>query len=102
MKAGVLEKTMVSSTSIEVTHKVVEGWHVFEAEQMPGLYIAHRDARRAYKAVGPAIEKLVALDTGQTCRAVPERPFSDFISNTRARLTMAATRQRFNLFKQAA
>lgn len=93
---------MVASTSIEVTHKVVEGFHIFEAEQMPGLYIAHRDARRAYKAVGPAIEKLVELDTGMTCRAVPDIPFDAFISKARAELTNAAAHQRFNLFKQAA
>jgi hypothetical protein len=93
---------MVASTSIDVTHKVVEGWHVFESEQMPGLYIAHRDARRAYKAVGPAIEKLVGLDTGMVCRAVPDVPFNVFISKARAELTNAAAQQRFNLFKQAA
>ena len=93
---------MVASTSIEVTHKLVEGSHVFESEQMPGLYIAHRDARRAYKAIGPAIEKLVELDTGMSCIAVPDVPFDVFISSARAALTNAAARQRFNLFKKAA
>ena len=93
---------MVASTSIEVDHKVIDGWHVFEADQMPGLYIANRNARRAYKAVGPAIEKLIALDTGMTCQAVPEVPFAEFISNARAELINAARRQKFNLFKHAA
>lgn len=93
---------MVASSSIDVTHKVVEGYHVFESMQMPGLYIAHPDPLSAFKAVGPAIEKLVKLDTGMTCTAVPDIPFEVFISKTRAELTTAAARQRYNLFKQAA
>ena len=93
---------MVASTSIEVTHKVAGGFHIFEAEQMPGLYVAHRDARRAYRAVAPAIEKLVELDTGVVCQAVPDIPFAEFISKARAHLTNASARQRFNLFQQAA
>lgn len=94
---------MVASTSVEVTHKVVRGWHIFEAEQMPGLYVANQDARRAYDAVGPAIEKLIELDTGLSCRAVPDVPFSQFISTTGSELAVAAAaRQKFNLFKEAA
>lgn len=93
---------MSDSTSIEVTHKVIDGWHIFESEQMPGFYIANMDPKRAYEAVAPAIEKLIKLDTGFDCRAIPESPFEQFISNARADLTIAAGRQRFNLFKEAA
>jgi hypothetical protein len=102
MKSTPRERAMASSTSIEITYKVIEGFHIFEAEKMPGLYIAHRDARRAYRAVGPAIEKLIELDTGMSCRAEPDAPFEAFISKARADLTCAAAHQRFNVFKQAA
>jgi len=93
---------MVASTSIEVTYKSIEGWHVFEADQMPGFYIAHRDPKRAYEAVCPAIEKLIELDTGMVVRVAPEVPLSEFIDNARAALTRAAASQKFNLFKEAA
>ena len=69
---------------------------------MPGLYIAHRDPRRAFNAIGPAIEKLVELDTGMNVRVAPEVPLNEFISTARAALSSAVARQRFNLFKEAA
>lgn len=93
---------MTASTSIEVTHKVVDGWHIFESEQMPGFYVANRDPKRAYEAVAPTIEKLVKLDTGFDCKALADEPFDQFISEARSDLTAAAARQRFNLFKDAA
>lgn len=93
---------MVTSTSVDVTYKTVEGWHIFEADDMPGLYIAHRDPRRAYNAIGPAIQQLIKLDTGMDCRVAPEIPFGEFIGTARAELCAAVGRQRFNLFKEAA
>lgn len=91
---------MVTSTSIDVSYRAEGGWHIFQADQMPGLYVASRDPLVAYSAVGPSIEKLVKLDTGYDVRVAPEVPFSDFIGAARAALTAAATRQRFNLFKE--
>lgn len=93
---------MVASASIEVTHKEVDGNHIFEAEQMPGLYIASADPRVAFEAIAPAIEKLIKLDTGMVVRVAPEIPFTKFISTTRSEKTAAVARQRFNLFQEAA
>ena len=93
---------MVASTSIEVSHSVKDGWHIFEAVQMPGLYVAHTDPRIAFGEVSTAIEKLVMLDTGMKVLVAPEMAFSDFIGSVRSSLTAAAALQRFNLFKDAA
>jgi hypothetical protein len=93
---------MVTSTSVDVSYREVDGWHIFQADQMPGFYVSSRDPLKAYEAVGPTIEKLVKLDTGFDVRVAPEVPFSDFIGAARAAMTVAATRQRFNMFKEAA
>lgn len=96
------ETAMVASASIVVSHRVEEGWHIFQSDQLPGLYVVNRDPRRAYEAVGPAIAQLVRLDNNIEVTAVPEVSFEDFIGPARAELTVAAARQRFNLFKAAA
>jgi hypothetical protein len=93
---------MVTSTSIEVSHRVEDGWHIFESVQMPGFYVAGKDPRRAYSDIGPSVEKLVKLDTGWDVRVAPEIPFDQFISSARSDLTAAAAMQRFTLFKDAA
>lgn len=92
---------MVISTTIDVDYRHVDGWHIFQAVAMPGFYVAHRDPRRAYEAVGPAIEKLVKLDTDIDCKAVPDVPLKEFISGVRADLTVAQSK-RFTLLKDAA
>lgn len=93
---------MGKSSSIEVSYRCEQGWHIFEAAQMPGLYIAHQDPRRAFNAVGPAIEKLVKLDSNLDVQVAPEMPFADFVGNARAALVGTKARQRFNLFQAAA
>jgi hypothetical protein len=93
------------SASIEVSYKLVDGWHIFEAEQLPGFYVANTDPRKAYDAIGPTLEQLVKLDTGMDCHVAPDVPLTSFIGNLRADLTSACKnqqRQRFNLFKDAA
>lgn len=96
---------MVISASIDISYKLVDGWHIFEAEQMPGFYVANQDPRRAYNSIGPALEQLVKLDTGFDCRVAPDVPLKDFIASLRSDLTSACreqAKQRFNLFKEAA
>lgn len=70
---------MSEITSIRVDYKNVEGWHVFTSEELPGLYVASQDPELAYNDVGTALEKLIELDTGATCRVSPEVPFSEFL-----------------------
>jgi hypothetical protein len=91
--------TMGSSTSIDVSYRCEQGWHIFEAAQMPGLYIANHDAQRAFSAVAPAIEQLLQLDTGMQVQAAPEVSFADFIGGAASSVT--GSHQRFNLFQTA-
>ena len=70
-------------TSICVRYKCVDDWHVFQSEEVPGLYIASRDARLAFEDVAPAIKLLMKLNEGVDCEVVPEASFKEFIAAAR-------------------
>ena len=71
---------MAAKSSIAVAYKHVEGWHVFTSEELPGLYVASRNAERAYSDVAIAIQKLLKLDFGQDVTVAPESPLSVFLA----------------------
>ena len=71
-------------TSICVNYKNVDGWHVFMSDDMPGLYVAHQDAKTAYDDLCPAIQTLLELDEGVTCRVQPELSFKEFVEQAKA------------------
>lgn len=67
------------STSINVQHKYRDGWHVFYSDDMPGLYVASDDPRKAYDDIAPSIEKLIKLDTGVSVTAKPQLSFDEWL-----------------------
>jgi len=89
------------ATSIEISYKHIDGWHIFQSREMPGFYVSNRDPKAAFESIGPTIEKLVELDTGVACKAVADVPLAQFISTARAEIA-AERSQRFTLLKQAA
>lgn len=70
-----------AKTSICARYKGVEGWHVFDCDDLPGLYVASRDPATAFNDVAPAIEKLLMLDEGVNCVATPELSIEEFLSS---------------------
>ena len=75
-----MPKPLRAITSLCIEYKHVDGWHVFSSKDLPGLYIASKDAREAFEDVGPALEELFKLNAGISCKAQPELSFDDFIS----------------------
>ena len=72
---------MTLQTSILATYKSVDGWHVFQADDMPGLYVASKDAAKAFNDVAQSIRTLVRLDTGVECTVTPERSVKEFLAS---------------------
>jgi hypothetical protein len=68
------------TTSIEVRHRQIDDWHVFTSTDLPGLYVANKDAKTAFNDVSTAIEKLLLLDSNMSVAASPEMEFSQFIN----------------------
>ena len=66
-------------TSVRVEYRHTDGWHIFSSDQLPGLYVASQDAKRAFADVATAIEKLLKLNEGLDVRAEPELSFEEFV-----------------------
>jgi hypothetical protein len=73
-------------TSICAKYKSVEGWHVFDSDDLPGLYVASKDPVAAYEDVAPAIEALLELDEGIKVEAKPEMTLADFLESLKGEL----------------
>lgn len=67
-------------TSICVKYKYADGWHVFASDDLPGLYVASEDGERAFNDIPRAIEMLLKLDEGISCKATPEMTFKQFLA----------------------
>lgn len=67
------------TTSICVTYESKYDWHIFQSEDIKGLYVASKDARVAYNDIKTAIEKLVLLNEGLKCVVQPELNFDEFL-----------------------
>ncbi len=75
---------MSETTSVCVRYTYAEEWHVFQSNDLPGLYVANKDAKKSYEDVALAIEKLIFLDEGVRCTVKPEMSFNEFISCIKA------------------
>ncbi len=71
---------MTAKTSICARYKHADGWHVFQSDDLPGLYVASKDAERAYNDIAPSIELLIKLNEGITCKAIPELSYREFVA----------------------
>lgn len=73
----------MTTTSICVRYKNVEDWHVFESEELPGLYVASKDRQKAYEDVPQSITLLLRLIEGIDCTVTPELTFKEFVAKLR-------------------
>ena len=74
---------MTAKTSICAKYKHVAGWHIFQSDDLPGMYVASKDAERAYNDITTSIELLMKLDEGIEVKVVPELSFREFIAAVR-------------------
>lgn len=94
-------------TSIRVQYKQADGWHVFFSDELPGLYVANKNPRKALKNVVPSIEQLIELDGGVKVRVEIEPPVYEFLKmlnrkrgsmRSSARAGEIFTEQRYSVF----
>ncbi|MBT2299300.1 hypothetical protein J7E70_02380 [Variovorax paradoxus] len=71
---------MTINTSVCARYRYADGWHIFDSEDLPGLYVASRDAEQAFNNVGQVIEGLFKLDHGIDIQIVPEVSVKEFLA----------------------
>ena len=74
---------MTIKTSIRVTYRYKDGWHIFESKDVSGLYIANQDPEIVFRDIVPVIEHLLEHNEGIHCKVEPEPSFSDFLTLAR-------------------
>ena len=75
--------TRSATGSVRVEYRYVDGYHIFTSEDVYGLYVASRDAGRAFEDVAPALQELIRLNEGITCRVEKTLTFSEFVDTIR-------------------
>lgn len=94
---------MTLKTSLCVNYKFAEDWHVFSSDELPGLYVASKEAEVAHRDVSAAIEKLLLLNEGLSCKVQPEQSFREFIANAKeADATLFMSNKRFGIVREMA
>jgi hypothetical protein len=71
------------AATIRVVYRFIDGYHVYTSDDVHGLYVAHQDARQAYEAVAPSLEKLIQLNDGIVCRVEPALTYSELVRSAR-------------------
>ncbi|HEX3881989.1 MAG TPA: hypothetical protein VHW66_04975 [Stellaceae bacterium] len=74
---------MAGAAAIRVQYRCIDGCHVYTSEDVYGLYVANRDAEKAYDAIAPSLEKLIQLNEGLSCRVEPIMTFSEMVRSAR-------------------
>lgn len=66
-------------TEVSVRRKVKDGWFVYICDELPGLYVAHRDDKVAYNDLPTAISMLLKLDLGVDCTVTHKLGYANFV-----------------------
>jgi hypothetical protein len=74
---------MTIVTSVQAQYKAVDGWHIFTSRDVPGLYVASKDAKIAYDDVALSIQMLLRLNEGIECEVRAEQTFQEFLRTAR-------------------
>ena len=69
------------SIVIDVQYRHVDGYHVFTSDDVYGLYVASKDARKAFDGVAPALAVLLERNYEIVAAVEPAVPFSDFLKS---------------------
>ena len=69
--------------TIDVEHRVIDGWHVFTSKDVEGLYVAHPEMATAFDAVAPTIEKLLELNENLRVIVRPSEPLARMLVRLR-------------------
>jgi hypothetical protein len=66
------------ATVIDVRREVRDSWFIYTSDQLPGLYLASPDDRKAYEDLPAAIRELILLESGVECRVMPRVEYREF------------------------
>jgi len=76
-KAKVMSET--ATFAIRTQYRTIGDYHIFTSSDVKGLYVAHRDPKKAYENVAIVMKALVEHKTGAECVIEAVAPYSEFL-----------------------
>ena len=67
------------STEISVSYRERDGWHLFDCDELPGLFVASQDRRRAFADLPDAIRMLLKLDYKRDVVVSHKLTYAEFV-----------------------
>lgn len=64
-----------------ITYEFTEGCHIFTSDQIPGLFIATPDPKKAFQQLRPTIETLINKNHSVNCAVLLGKEFREFEKN---------------------
>lgn len=74
--------------TIRAQYRFVDGYHIFTSEDVRGLYVASKDAKKAFDSVCPILRELVSRKLKIACEVEPTMTFDEFMTDVEARRAM--------------
>ncbi len=74
-----------TKTSIKVTYKGADDWHVFTSNEVPGLLVASKDVKEAYEDIPQSIEMFMLLNEEVECTVEPEVAIVEFLRRLKSK-----------------
>lgn len=73
------------STEVIVKRRQRDGWSLYTSEDLPGLFVACNDDRKAYNDIPASIQALMKLDHGIDCTVTHRVEYSAFVRQVHLR-----------------
>lgn len=70
-------------TTISVSYRFREGYHIFTSKDVRGLHVASKDARKAYESVSEVLRELVQREAGVEVEIVQVLSFDEWMGDIR-------------------
>ena len=69
---------------VRVDYSFREDFHIFTSADVPGLYVASKDAEEAFKDLPASIELLAKLNDEVDCSVQPVLSYAEFVETMKA------------------
>ena len=77
--ASGMKSKKVEYATIAVKYRFIDGYHVFTSEDVKGLHVASKDAKKAFDSVSEVLEELIWRKTKQRGVVEPAMPFEQWL-----------------------
>jgi hypothetical protein len=80
------------AASVCVKYRFIEGYHTFTSDDLRGLYVSSKDARKAFNDVPVVLKELIDHKMKASCIVEPSISFDEWLENASSSAHSASQR----------